>query len=401
MAESFNIEGVKKEMNNIQHSFDEFAQKLSEINEYINENINKSESSAVFGELGAKLLNLWNYNSATFGDFYSNFESWSAVVSLITANNYEFTEETIAKYKDNGGTLEGYKDPSKNEFSKQLAKVMAEKKKTQILEPKSDTKISINTAGIDPNSKVGKAIEKYKDDIQNAEYATISKDFFSITTVEKINGQQVEVTHVVLNNPDQINGAPANGAYGNGLEKSSNASKRLNAAYLINGSHFCSNGTQDFQGANYIGISNGKVVKDGVSGGAELLLYEDGTIGTARGVSAQQLVKNGVKYSFACHSTPVIQNGDISPSYAEGRLYKRTVIGQAGDCEYYIVTDNTYNNKLSNTAQYLLSKNCKNAYSLDQGGSVTLVRNDKVINNPSDSTGERPVADFVYFSERC
>ena len=68
-------------------------------------------------------------------------------------------------------------------------------------------------------------------------------------------------------------------------------------------------------------------------------------------------------------------------------------------CEYYITTDQTGGNILSNTANYLQSKGCTNAYSLDQGGSVALARNDKLINQVNSNEGERAVADFLYFTE--
>lgn len=68
--------------------------------------------------------------------------------------------------------------------------------------------------------------------------------------------------------------------------------------------------------------------------------------------------------------------------------------------EYYIVTDKTENNNLSDTAKYLKSKGCTNTYSMDQGGSVSLVRNNDVINNPTGNgeDGLRSVGDFLYFS---
>ncbi len=259
-------------------------------------------------------------------------------------------------------------------------------------------KKSINTSNIQSGTNVAKAVNKYGNELNKAEYATVNDHLFTTTTTEMINGKPVQVTHVVINSGDQINGAPANGNYGNGLEKSSSAANRLNSSILINGSHFSSNGTEDLKGANNIVIVNGQIKHDGTSGGQELLLDKNGNIYNVAGKSAQELVNNGVKYSFACHSTQVIENGDISPSYRETRNYKRTVIGQASPGEYYIITDTTDQNKLSDTAQYLKGKGCQNAYSLDQGGSVSLVRDKTLINNPSDSTGERPVGDFLYFT---
>lgn len=262
----------------------------------------------------------------------------------------------------------------------------------------STDKKNIDTTNVKTGTNVAGALTKYKDELDKAEYATVSENLFTTTTTETINGQPVQVTHVVINSGDQINGAPANGSYGSGLEKSSSAASRLGSSVLINGSHFdYSNGTEDLKGANNIVIVNGQIQKDGTSGGNELLLDNKGNIYNASGKSAQELVNNGVKYSFSCHSTQVIQNGDTSPSYREGNSYKRNVIGQASPGEYYIVTDTTYNNKLSDTAEYLKSKGCNNAYSLDQGGSVSLVRGNTLINNPSDENGERSVGDFLYF----
>ena len=154
------------------------------------------------------------------------------------------------------------------------------------------------------------------------------------------------------------------------------------------------------KGANNIVIVNGEVKQNGTSGGNELLLNKDGRIYNAYGKTADQLVNEGVKYSFSCHSTQVIENGDTSPSYRETKAYKRNVIGMTQPGEYYIVTDKTGNNVLSDTAEYLKSKGCTNAYSMDQGGSVSLVRNNDVINNPTGNgeDGLRSVGDFLYFT---
>ena len=260
------------------------------------------------------------------------------------------------------------------------------------------TNSNIDTSNLISGSNVANAVQKYGDELNKADYSTVNSNLFTTTTTEYINGQPVQVTHVVINDASQIKGAPANGSYGSGLEKASAAGARLGATVLINGSHFTSSGAEDLKGPNNIAIVNGQIVHDGVSGGNELLLDKNGNIYNASGKTAQQLVNDGVVYSFACHSTPVIQNGDTSSSYQEGRSYKRTVIGQSAPGEYYIVTDTTYNNRLSDTAEYLKAKGCNNAYSLDQGGSVSLVLNNQLVNNPSDSTGERSVGDFLYFT---
>ena len=256
----------------------------------------------------------------------------------------------------------------------------------------------IDLSSIKEGSRVAEAVEKYGDEVENADYATISENLFATSSTDYINGQEVEVTHIVINDPSQIGGSPANGEYASGLQTATRAAARLNSSILINGSHFnYSDGSEDLKGANHVVIVNGEIKTDGVSGGNELLLDSEGRLYNAYGKSAQELVDAGVKYSFACHSTQVIENSDTSPSYREGNYYKRTVIGMTEPCEYYIVTDKTYNNALHDTAEYLKGKGCTNAYSLDQGGSVSLVRNTDLINNPSDGE-ERAVGDFLYFT---
>ena len=49
---------------------------------------------------------------------------------------------------------------------------------------------------------------------------------------------------------------------------------------------------------------------------------------------------------------------------AKGKILKTSgdIIGQVAPGEYYIVTDTTYNNRLSDTAEFLKNKGVKNGY---------------------------------------
>lgn len=51
--------------------------------------------------------------------------------------------------------------------------------------------------------------------------------------------------------------------------------------------------------------------------------------------------------------------------------------------------------------EFLLLKSCNNAINLDGGGSTTLwVKEQGIVNAPSDKTGERPVANVLYLKEK-
>ena len=131
VTEKFNVEEVKNKMNTLETAFNALSDALSEANKIVNEEVNVGPESALFGELGTILLNTWNENASTFGDFHANFESWAQVVSVIAANNMSFTEETIKAYKDDGSTLT-YKDDTTGE-RKSITELRSENVKEQAI----------------------------------------------------------------------------------------------------------------------------------------------------------------------------------------------------------------------------------------------------------------------------
>ena len=131
ITEKFNVEEVKNKMSALETAFNMLSDALSEANKIVNEEVNVGPESALFGELGTVLLNTWNENASTFGDFHANFESWAQIVSVIAANNISFTEETISAYKDNGSTLT-YKDDTTGE-RKSITELRSENVKEQAI----------------------------------------------------------------------------------------------------------------------------------------------------------------------------------------------------------------------------------------------------------------------------
>lgn len=255
----------------------------------------------------------------------------------------------------------------------------------------------IDLSKVKEGSKVAKALEKYGDEIKNATYAKINENIFLLITDTTVAGSSCYVSHIVVENPKQIFGEPANGTYASGLETSTSAAKRTGASLVINGSHFdYSNGAEDLKGNNHIIIADGEVKASGYAGGMEICLDNNGRMFTSN-KSSEELLNEGVVYTFSSHGAPMITNGAIDPvCYQETRAYNRTVIGMVEPCDYYVVTDTSYQSQTS-TANYLLEKGCTFAKSLDQGGSVSLTFDGKLINNPTDGS-ERAVGDFICFS---
>ena len=79
----------------------------------------------------------------------------------------------------------------------------------------------------------------------------------------------------------------------------------------------------------------------------------------------------------------------------------RTAIGKTADGKLLLVTVDGRQSKISvgmslySLADLLLELNAIDAINLDGGGSTTMVVKQKVVNKPSDQTGERPVSDAI------
>ena len=481
--EKFSVVNVRNKMANIENYFSEFADTLSEINSFVQANVNASIASSAFGDLGSKLLSMWNHNASTFNDFHENFDNWAQVVAIIAANNNSFAVDALATYRDDAGTLAGVKEArtfisknnglddinnaegfgtlgsearsvldfafraktrkvtDKNDYEgKTIAYTDADGNNIEIYydsehqlvgrkvtdkdgkvtyyegkdkkvdklitgeeyltaKKKKEEEAAAAQKALEEKAKEGTRValaqEKYAADLERALKSESSENLFYTVTEETIDGHKVYVTHIVVNDGSQINGAPANGSYGNGLETSSSAAKRMGAKLLINGSHFnYSDGTQDLAGANNVAIVNGKVVAGSTAGGMEICLDKDGKLFTAPpGTSAQDLINMGVKYTFSSHDSHLIGNGK-KYSEAVEKTYNRTVIGMTEPGEYYIVTGSTGEYAVEN---YLYDKGCTFAKSMDQGGSVSLVSGGDLVNTPTDSSGERAVGDYLYF----
>ena len=350
-----------------------------------------------------------NCNISEISELLDSYKSSiSSDLSKLNTSSGEYkslVDTCCNKYKNNEGNIQSIDISNINDFISENPDVTFNYKgntdRITTLPTNTITRISkdkyINVAALVPGTKVYEAYQKYKDELENCKRCYVDADHFIVVKEIKIGGVKTLQSHIVVNNGTQINGAPANGKYAHGLETSTHAAKRLNSILLINGSHFqYSNGAEHLVVHNNVAIVNGKVVNGGRSGGHELFLDKNGNIFYATGVDAHELVKRGVKYSFSCHSTPVIRNGDISPSYRERNIYNRTLIGQSGDCEYYVLTD-MGSQRLSTSAKYLKNKGCKNAFSLDQGGSVSLDYGDESVYYKGDKGKERAVGDFLYF----
>ena len=70
--EKFSVVNVKSKMTTIEGYFADFADTLNSINGFVQANVNAGLGSSAFGDLGGKLLAVWDHNASTFSDFHRN-----------------------------------------------------------------------------------------------------------------------------------------------------------------------------------------------------------------------------------------------------------------------------------------------------------------------------------------
>src|SRR3990167_1447565 len=126
---------------------------------------------------------------------------------------------------------------------------------------------------------------------------------------------------------------------------------------------------------------------------------------------ARSIRKNGAAVDFDdCSYTTagptLIMNGAVVPKFksiSTIERHPRTAIGIKDEGMLYVVVvdgrepEVSVGMSLGELANFLKSFGINDAYNLDGGGSSTLVLRGKVVNSPSDVTGERPVGDSILF----
>ena len=229
----------------------------------------------------------------------------------------------------------------------------------------------------------------------------ITDNLYMSIIEEEIDGNSVFISHIVVNNPEQMEKLVANGHYDNGRETVSSMAAKAGVIWAVNGSHFDLGNlsTQDYNNNN-IAIVHGEIVHNGgCSLGMEICYTKDGRWFTApKGASAEDLLNMGVIETYSSLQMPILENGNVSiaTNYAEqeelGKWKNRTIIGQTEDGDIFVLTGTT---TTKSAAEYLKNKGCIWAKSMDMGGSVTLFANGHLVNEPTDDTGERKVIDGI------
>ena len=100
--QTFDYTQVASKMEALNTVFTNFANKLTQIDTLLNENVGKGADSALNGIRAKALLESWNAYSDTFSDFKNEFDSLYAGVQQVAKNNASLEAEAKSLFSESG-----------------------------------------------------------------------------------------------------------------------------------------------------------------------------------------------------------------------------------------------------------------------------------------------------------
>ena len=254
-----------------------------------------------------------------------------------------------------------------------------------------------------PEQHFYKNIKNILEEYKTAEVKYISDSAVVVSNKYRENDYEYFLTHIMIKNGSQIKGGLSYDQWGGSQEKPTDFAERKDAFLVINGSYFSyATGTPL---ASPAGIYDNNIASNAKANGAEICIAEDGSLFSPyNGESLDRLIENGVTATLSTADPLLIAYGQkMDFSYRnDDYKYPRSAIGEMSAGEYYLITagNGTYKGGMSYTdlQNKFFELGCVYARSFDGGGSVALVIDKKLINTPATGS-ERPVADFLYFTD--
>ena len=301
---------------------------------------------------------------------------------------YNLAKELLGTSITTNGITKFYKD---NKEVKSLNEDQEKEKNDRLEKAKTNLKGVIQKREEERknNSAVYKARKTFERELKDADEKFLSDNTFMTITNKNVNGANLRITHIIINDPSQLRTIQSNGAYGRGGESIYSMAERTdNMVVMATGAFFKDGGRQNLRGNNHIVIANGKLVdSDGNNaGGQEICIDKNGKIFYApAGTSASDLInKYGVVDTYVSHEAQRLDNGEYQNYHAGMEWDKtkdRTYLCMVKPGEYYLIQGETTPSNAVGYAKETLG--CTFAGSLEQGGAVSEVTSKGVIQKHS------------------
>lgn len=185
------------------------------------------------------------------------------------------------------------------------------------------------------------------------------------------------------------------------VETTSSMAKRTGAIAAVNGGGFFNKPLKGQQ-KNFpfhITIHNGQLISELEPKRVAIGISSEGKLVVDKNATPEQLIQRGVT-EVVSFGPILIENGQATKE-THRSPDPRSAIGQKQDGTFiFIVVDGRRNYwsagiSLFELQQVMLKNGAWTAVNLDGGGSATMVFKGKILNHPSDFTGERPIATSI------
>jgi len=149
-------------------------------------------------------------------------------------------------------------------------------------------------------------------------------------------------------------------------------------------------------------------VSDSIINGA-MVLHKNRSFGIESARSEQFYEESGTE-SFVMVSGPLLLKDSIPQKLPDmsftHKRHPRTCVGITGETIILITidgrSDDAFGMSLPEVQEFLLTLGCLDAINLDGGGSTSMwIKEEGIVNIPSDKTGERPVANALLILKKC
>ena len=268
-----------------------------------------------------------------------------------------------------------------NEFNK----IKEESEKEIVEEPKEPTFKELNEI-------------HYADEIAAAYRTYLSDTTYIAVMKDTVNGSPYCITHVIVNNPEQIKTiVTSDKQYAKKLYDNNEYLFAMNASVLnsnhttfIDGLHIC----------DYNVIS-----KMTIATGVELAYDNTGSLMKLNeGTPFDELKSNNIKWTVLSENPTLIENSKAVelPADIPTDITCKSVIGMVAPGEYYfmVASDGDYLSDVTyaDMQKILLDKSCTFAQSLSTGVNVVMSMQGELINQPAVGPG-RPQYEYIVITD--
>lgn len=323
----------------------------------------------------------------------------TGIVYVVTLKQYVFNKKSGTVVTEEAKAEKQFTTKAPDKTEKPVIEIVTEDKQDTTHE-KETIKKPENEIVEEPKEPTFKELNEihYADEIAAAYRTYLSDTTYIAVMKDTVNGSPYCITHVIVNNPEQIKTiVTSDKQYARKLYDNNEYLFAMNASVLnnshttfIDGLHIC----------DYNVIS-----KMTITTGVELAYDNTGSlVKLNEGTPFDELKSNNIKWTVLSGNPTLIENSKAVelPADISTNVTCKSVIGMVAPGEYYfmVASDGDYlsNVTYADMQKILLDKSCTFAQSLSTGVNVVMSMQGELINQPAVGPG-RPQYEYIVITD--